>query len=892
MALKIGLRDSRRHRGRSILVMILIGVPVLIIIAGLTTFSTMESRADDWSRADLGSAQALVRTSTYALEPQAVNQDPYGGYLGSDGPVQPRPGKDPTDPWTAAELAGLLDGSEVAALSNGRLVSFSGPSPVPLRSLMVDAPSIADFGIAELVEGRWPTEPGEMVVTDRAVRPGVPRSGAMTITVDGVDQQASVVGVVRAQPTDLWDVLLPAPVSDEGHTRFLVQRSEPVTWADVRKLNGYGLTVQSRAVMDAAPPYVERSSGDPLDLEQRTAATILTAAASVGILIEVALLAGPAFALGAARQRRIWALIAACGADRRQLRRIVLGQAAVLGGAAAVIGTVLGLAVSPAVTHLLWWSGVIPYYGDWRPSLPVIGAVIIAAVAAAVIAALGPARAASRRDVASTLNERWEPPPARSTTSWVGAGLVVLATVSMIIAGTVGHGLVWAWPTVIAGCLVLTAGCLMIIPALVRAWGRVGHRWPVPLRLAARDLGRHHQRSMPAIAAIAAATAVLAGLGILFASQTALAERVHTPVTTPGQAVLRTYGSSAELQHSLNRVKAEFPDWNYLERNQVSGYIDLDQESLTTLVPVPAGCQEADVVRAMDREDWSSEEPCLVHDDPNSAPLVQDIPAGDRALASASASALQAGKVLITDPNLVVDGKVRLITVKRSWADSGSTAVIRRVELPAVVVDPASLVGTLHHTANKLQEPYGWMLPRTADAYKLLHELDRALFGPVGRDITPAEEDRIKQVIDPELSLVVERGHVNEFQPPFIALLLPAGFLVLLASVVATALAQVDGRSEQTTLAAVGAGPAVRRGQAAAQALLLSGTGMIFGAVAGIVPGTAIALLDQPSAAVAPGPQLAGPWLELSLLIIAVSAIAAGIAAWTATNPPLSRRPT
>ena len=115
---------------------------------------------------------------------------------------------------------------------------------------------------------------------------------------------------------------------------------------------------------------------------------------------------------------------------------------------------------------------------------------------------------------------------------------------------------------------------------------------------------------------------------------------------------------------------------------------------------------------------------------------------------------------------------------------------------------------------------------------------------------------------------------------------------MLLAAVVATALAQVDGRAEQSTLAAVGAAPAVRRGQAAGQALLLSATGMIFGALAGLVPGVAIALLDQPPGTVAPGPQLALPWAGLGVLIITVPLIAAGLAAGTTRTPGLSRRPT
>ncbi len=888
-ALRIGLRDSLRHHGRSLLVMILIGVPVLIITAGLTAYETSQVRWDDLGRANLGSAQAIV---TPPMEPaEAITQDPYGSYLGTDGPARLRPGTKADEPWRTGDIATLLAGARVAELAEGRLVSFSGPSPIEVRSLVIDASSVAEFAPAPLVEGRWPERPGELVVTDRAIRPGLPRSGPLKITVDGVEQDATVVGVVRAPTAAVWEVLISGPVT--GYSPwFLVQRAEPVTWADVQRLNEYGLTVQSRAVMDSAPPYVEPWTGHALDLEQRTVQVIQIAAISVGILIEVALLAGPAFALGAARQSRIWALISACGADRGQLRRIVLGQSVILGGAAAVIGVVLGLAVSPAATHLLWWSGVIMSYGSWRPPLFPIAAVMIAAIVAAVIASLGPARAAGRRDLASTLNERWQPPPPRRGVPLVGVGLVVLAATGMIVAVTSGHGQSWAWPVVIAGCVVLTAGGLMIIPALVAGWGRVGHGWPVPLRLAARDVGRQHQRSVPAIAAVAAATAVLAAIGVLFASQTALAINVHTPVTTPGQGVLRSYGDSAELRHSLDRIKQAFPDWDYLERNRLEGYPSVDQESQTIMVPVPAGCQEADVVEAMNSDEGPRQDRCLRHDGAHSTPLVQDIPKRDRALAPAVAEALRAGQVLITDPALVEDGRVRLIMVREDFEGSGPGVVVRRVELPAVVVDPASLIGTLHHTTSMTSEPYGWMLPQTADDHDLSRELDRVLFGPPGRDITAAEETRIKQLIDPGLRLLIERGHVEEFQPPYILLLLPAGFLVLLAAVVATSLAQVDGRAEQQTLAAVGAAPAVQRGQAAGQALLLSATGMIFGAVIGFVPGLAVALLDQPSGAVPPGPQVAVPWQGLGLLIITVPLIAAGLAACTARTPVLSRRPT
>ena len=78
--------------------------------------------------------------------------------------------------------------------------------------------------------------------------------------------------------------------------------------------------------------------------DQRAAIVGLVALIGIGLLLETTLLAGPAFAVSAARQRRSLALIASNGAERAQLRRYVLGQALLLGGLAALLGVPLGLA--------------------------------------------------------------------------------------------------------------------------------------------------------------------------------------------------------------------------------------------------------------------------------------------------------------------------------------------------------------------------------------------------------------------------------------------------------------------------------------------------------------------------------------------------------------------
>ena len=96
-------------------------------------------------------------------------------------------------------------------------------------------------------------------------------------------------------------------------------------------LNRLGVTALSRAVIADPPP----PDGVPYMQSERSGATLqeaLFAAVTIGLmLLQVALLAGPAIAVGARRNQHTLALLAASGADRRHLRAVVLGSAGVVG---------------------------------------------------------------------------------------------------------------------------------------------------------------------------------------------------------------------------------------------------------------------------------------------------------------------------------------------------------------------------------------------------------------------------------------------------------------------------------------------------------------------------------------------------------------------------------
>ncbi len=120
---------------------------------------------------------------------------------------------------------------------------------------------------------------------------------------------------------------------------------EPVTWRQIQQLNTEGVAVLSRAVLLNPPAPDERASQasyagglDP------SSYYLFAALAGALALLEVGLLAGAAFAVGAKKQQRSLALLAASGAERGTIRLVVAAGGLWLGGAAGVLGGLLGIA--------------------------------------------------------------------------------------------------------------------------------------------------------------------------------------------------------------------------------------------------------------------------------------------------------------------------------------------------------------------------------------------------------------------------------------------------------------------------------------------------------------------------------------------------------------------
>ncbi|HEY1178112.1 MAG TPA: hypothetical protein VGF17_18300, partial [Phytomonospora sp.] len=324
-ALRIARRNARRSRGRSALIMVMIGLPVLVITALLTYLQTANVTSAEGLAAQLGAADArLVQT----VEGTVLHQGPDGTTWNTgDASGRFRPG--------AAEAAALLGpDARLVPYSTGT-VKLAGER---VQAVETDLRDPLTKGLLTLSEGRLPAA-GEVAVTPAlGLRPGdvLRPSGAAPLTVTGVVDHphepslSIVVGPDLPITTEdpFWSL------RGDGGAGWLVDTPKPVSWTDVSAMNAAGLYVTFRSMLTEAR-HVRVSSFD-------AQSTVGLGVMVIMLVLETALLAGPAFAVGLRRRRRELAQIAAQGGSARQLRTIVLADGLLLGGVATVLATALG----------------------------------------------------------------------------------------------------------------------------------------------------------------------------------------------------------------------------------------------------------------------------------------------------------------------------------------------------------------------------------------------------------------------------------------------------------------------------------------------------------------------------------------------------------------------
>ncbi|MEU8320140.1 FtsX-like permease family protein [Nonomuraea sp. NPDC048881] len=843
-ALRISRRDASRFKGRSALIMVMIGLPVLVITAVLTGAATTSVTPKERAVTRLGAADARLITFPYRTP---VRQDDSG-----DSAYQPKSGTSQR-PWTPAEINTLLPGRLLryqTSLVNVRLPDGFNQADV----VEVDLRDPMTAGMRTLEQGRYAAAPGEVAISPKMADLGV-RVGD-TLTLRRPDRTVKVVGVAENpnRPGILELAALPEGVlvhqNDGNSSGWLVDTAGPVLRSKVSQLNDAGLGVTSRAVLDA---HKDDSRGNPDDAR----ALVQLGVVIVLVVMETVLLAGPAFAVGLRRRRRELAVISAQGGSARHLRLIVLADGLVLGGAAAVLGVVLGigpglLVESVAARELDWSHG--PADVPW---LPVLGVAALGLVSG-LIAAIVPAVQASRQNTAQVLAGRAAQVQGRAPRPVLG---IVLVTAGL---GAIGYAMTRGTVTMIAAFVPFVFGMVALTPWLVQATSRIAARLPLPLRLSVRDAARHRVRTASATAAVMAATMAVVALGIGSSSAYTQQEEQSVTVFPLGTTVI---GGATEMDGQTwarlkDAVRARFPGTDI-----VTGHEATDAKGRDLWLTVPRTCEPACAQRFYDQPPIGG------------ADLLAFL---QKRRDPQAAAALAAGKAVAFSTDVVSDGTIEL-TVS-DW-DSDTIKERKRIRIPAVVSSGAD------------PRQAGALIPPQALAKAGLGTVERVLY-----TASPPQDERrmeadLRGEVNGNLYLNAKRGKAEDRAFALLVLLGAALVLVLGGTFAATGLAAADMRPDLNNLSAVGAAPRVRRLVVAAQAAYIAGLGAVVGLVAGAVAGVALTwpmtrmgaggmrtLLDGPGT-------IDVPWSFLAAVVLGLPLVAALVAGLlTRTRLVLARR--
>jgi putative ABC transport system permease protein len=311
-------------------------------------------------------------------------------------------------------------------------------------------------------------------------------------------------------------------VVDIAAAQDLFRRSGTLTRIDVRLAAGADPAAVRARIAAKLPPGVVVAP--PADGVRSTARLSRAYRVNLNVLALVALFTGALLvfsmqALSVARRRAQFALLRTLGLARRRLLALVLGEAAAIGAAGALIGLPLGYAFAAfALAHFGADLGAGFFRGTApRASVDIAGALLFGAlgIGAAIAGSLVPAREAARAEPAQALKAGGAgvaDAPLRSP--WLALALIAIGVAATRLPPIADLPL----PGYFA-IAAMIGGTLMLLPRIVR---RLLDVVP-PLRATPAQLALAQLRGTPGqasvgLAAIVASVALLASMAIMVAS--------------------------------------------------------------------------------------------------------------------------------------------------------------------------------------------------------------------------------------------------------------------------------------------------------------------------------------------------------------------------------------
>ncbi|HLK74088.1 MAG TPA: FtsX-like permease family protein [Streptosporangiaceae bacterium] len=535
------------------------------------------------------------------------------------------------------------------------------------------------------------------------------------------------------------------------------------------------------------------------------------------------------FSIIVGQRTRELALLRIVGANRRQVFRSVLGEAAITGLVSSVIGLALGVLAAIGLEALLSGFGITLPPGSlvFEPRTAIVG--LLVGVGVTVVSALGPARGAVRIPPVAALDDRRSGPTASLRRRFIAGTALALAGVILLALGLAKPAIA----LVGIGAVCIFLGAATLAPAIARPVSSVIGRPLARLLGEPGKLGRENSMRSPRRTA-QTASALMVGLALVAAMSVFGASVSRSATSSADQAInadlIVSATGSGELSNSAASIASHVPGVTAAS-NVYQGQFEF-QNALTQLTAVSTDNLAATVNLRM---------------------------------TSGTSAALAQGELLI-DSNTAQNKHLAVgDTVPARFALTGKTTLRIGGIFQTNALIGSYLVGSGYFVSHYTARPPGALLLRTNGSTATDNAVTSAL--------APFPNIQVQTKAQFEQSQV---SAVNQILGLVYALLALAVIIALIGIVNTLMLSVFERTREIGLLRAVGMRRRQVRTMIRSEAVILA----IFGAVIGIIIGTGMGIALVSSLKNQGITDTVVPWSSLVIFLILAALLGLVAASW------------
>ncbi|MCK7675941.1 ABC transporter permease [Corynebacterium pygosceleis] len=824
---RLARRDLTRHRWRSLAAVLLFALPVMavLVFAG-AVFSDRTNQGTDPTApyADVWIGQSpCPDTAEHCEAPDAATVA-----LPDRQRMAENLGTDPDDPIATLDTE--------ARISTPGGTSFDRTATA-LPDTVTGAPEPGSFMARENTARGLGLKPGDTATVTVLDSDG--DEHALELTYTGPSPSGTFLSLADVPGSRIIDDpdFTGIPETSPWQVSYLIppELTDTITdGLDTERADRNGVHISDRTTQSGQPAPIAR---DVLRGLTSDSALLNWTLLTFALLVVIAVVT-PIFAVAARRQTRLTGLLSATGAAPTHLRRVLLIQGLMIGAVGAVLGSVLSIPVERVLVGAV--DPGVEVHWPWDLALLVIVTSLIVGVGSSLLPALQTGRqdpVVALRGGRSIRIRRFSRPMI------IGPVIMLIATWwSVATDSPFTHALTQP---------LLGLGLVLSAPLLLWGTAAVAARFPLPGRLASRDALRSMTRTAPAVGAIAGITFVSTTfLSILWLPTTVYEGENRLPddaalFTTTGAIHLTPDTAHERIDGILERPRTGRSDIFIPEPGR---WNSTDWKGLAA-----TGSTTADEEFYLDAplfQGWNAHGLPDVHEkilinDGSAVTALEGLTDRQRA---AIHTALDKGEIVVTDPDLAVDGDAGFGRERRRGPASPEHAA-QTVDTDGFAVAPAHRGDTateeprdhevLTHpvTVIPLDGPGVWLLtPETAAEIGM----GTTYAGTLVRTLEPVstlDSFRMDTKVNRDQPLRVDTANKPPYElltwmlPLLIACLISYGIVVLLMLLTAA-----ESRRDTDVLTAVGGSPRLLARYVGAQGLIIGLGGAVAGTLAAFVP--------------------------------------------------------